>query len=313
MTLKLQNAALLFSLVKGANGFLSHPSTTVRISASDFRLPYTHGDTTLEDTFSILSMSELKHLLSERGVDFRDCVDKRDLLERLRRTSVEDGAEPFTMPPLRSAALFSQEESLISTFKAVSPSVANIQTQGGGPQEQRKDLNMPGMEFPEGTGSGFLWDNSGHVVTNYHVVSGGRNDGVLPSSVSVKLTGMASALDAEVIGVDAELDLALLKLKNVDSLELPNPIPIGQSNDLQVGQSVMAIGNPFGLDDTLTTGVISALGRDIDGIGGRPIGGCIQTDAAINPGMYFSRYCTKDIYFENFRVPNLILFQLSKF
>merc|ERR1711908_191766 len=83
-------------------------------------------------------------------------------------------------------------------------------------------------------------------------------------------------------GIEPEKDLAVLRLR--DRSNLPRPIDVGTSNDLQVGQSVLAIGNPFGLDDTLTTGVASAVGRDVDGIGGRPIKGCIQTDAAINPG-----------------------------
>merc|ERR1712125_168968 len=96
---------------------------------------------------------------------------------------------------------------------------------------------------------------------------------------------MADALDAKIVGVEPEKDLAVVKIEDKAALRnLPRPIDIGTSNDLQVGQSVMAIGNPFGLDYTLTTGVVSALGRDVDGIGGRPIKGCIQTDAAINPG-----------------------------
>ena len=93
---------------------------------------------------------------------------------------------------------------------------------------------------------------------------------------------MADAREADVIGYEPEKDLAVLKLR--DTRQLPRPIDVGSSNDLQVGQSVLAIGNPFGLDDTLTTGVVSALGRDLDGVGGRPIRNCIQTDAAINPG-----------------------------
>ena len=88
-------------------------------------------------------------------------------------------------------------------------------------------------------------------------------------------------LTAKIVGYEPENDIAVLK---IPSSNLPTPIAIGSSNDLQVGQNVLAIGNPFGLDYTLTTGVVSALGRDVDGIGGRPIKGCIQSDAAINPG-----------------------------
>lgn len=102
----------------------------------------------------------------------------------------------------------------------------------------------------------------------------------------VKLANMAEALEAEIVGVEPEKDLAVLRIvqKGPNQNRLPSPIDVGTSNDLQVGQSVLAIGNPFGLDDTLTTGVVSALGRDVNGIGGRPIHGCVQTDAAINPG-----------------------------
>ena len=92
---------------------------------------------------------------------------------------------------------------------------------------------------------------------------------------------MTEAYDAMVVGVEPEKDLAVLKLRGVP---LPKPIDVGTSNDLMVGQTVLAIGNPFGLDYTLTTGVVSALGRDVQGPGGRPIKGCIQTDASINPG-----------------------------
>jgi S1-C subfamily serine protease len=176
--------------------------------------------------------------------------------------------------------LSDHEISLIETFKRVSPSVANIKTTTV--VQARQGFSLRSLEVPQGTGSGFLWDEKGHVVTNYHVVTSGRKDGRLPSSVKVKLAGMSEALDADVVGVEPEKDIAVLKVRNTRNL--PRPIDVGTSNDLQVGQSVLAVGNPFGLDDTLTTGIVSALGRDVDGIGGRPIHGCIQTDAAINPG-----------------------------
>ena len=86
---------------------------------------------------------------------------------------------------------------------------------------------------------------------------------------------------ATIVGYEPEKDLAVLR---ISSRNLPSPIDVGSSHDLVVGQNVLAIGNPFGLDYTLTTGVVSALGRDVDGIGGRPIKGCIQSDASINPG-----------------------------
>lgn len=120
---------------------------------------------------------------------------------------------------------------------------------------------------------------SGHIVTNYHVIAPAMNKGHL---IKVKLQGMP-ALSATIVGVEPEKDLAVLK---ISARNLPMPIDIGCSHDLMVGQNVLAIGNPFGLDYTLTSGIVSALGRDVDGIGGRPIKGCIQSDAAINPGSY---------------------------
>ena len=107
-------------------------------------------------------------------------------------------------------------------------------------------------------------------------VIAGRGGGGTPSRVTVKLSGMSQAIEADVVGVEPEKDIAVLRVKDLSNL--PAPIDVGTSSDLQVGQSVLAIGNPFGLDDTLTTGVVSALGRDLDGVGGRPIRGCIQTD-----------------------------------
>lgn len=149
---------------------------------------------------------------------------------------------------------------------------------------------MPGAkqsEFPAGAGSGFVWDAEGHIVTNYHVVAGtpagmpgrGRQ---LPRRVHVSLQGSADQVEATVVGFEADKDLAVLK---IDPSALPlKPLEVASSSELRVGQNVLAIGNPFGLDYTLTQGIVSALGRDIDGYGGRPIKDCIQTDASINPG-----------------------------
>jgi len=230
----------------------------------------------VNDTFDSLSVTELKKLLSERGVDFRDCLEKRDLIDRLKNSKASSGRQPSK--PLMD--LSAHEQSLIETFKRVSPCVANIKTTTV--VQAQDGLRLRSLEVPQGTGSGFLWDDKGHVVTNYHVISAGRKNGALPSSVKVKLAGMAEVLDADIVGFEPEKDIAVLKVR--DRRNLPRPIDVGTSNDLQVGQSVLAVGNPFGLDDTLTTGIVSALGRDVDGIGGRPIHGCIQTDAAINPG-----------------------------
>lgn len=228
--------------------------------------------------FEKLSVSELKRLLMERGVDFRDCLEKRDLIERLE-SSLANGVSPSS-PIYTDTGLTENENRVIRTFKRVSPSVAFIQTTSV--IQTLQGMRLRGLEVPSGSGSGFLWDSKGHVVTNYHVIVGGQRNNPLPKTVKVKLSNMAEARDAIVVGVEPEKDLAVLKL--VSTEKLPPPIDVGTSNNLQVGQSVLAIGNPFGLDDTLTMGIVSALGRDVDGIGGRPIKGCIQTDAAINPG-----------------------------
>jgi S1-C subfamily serine protease len=130
------------------------------------------------------------------------------------------------------------------------------------------------LEIPQGSGSGIIWDRQGHIVTNFHVVYGA-------DSIEVVLSDQSSH-QAQVIGVDPDHDLAVLRIRTTD--KSLSPIQVGNSQDLLVGQKVLAIGNPFGLDHTLTTGVVSALGRTIKSINERTIEGVIQTDAAINPG-----------------------------
>ncbi len=130
------------------------------------------------------------------------------------------------------------------------------------------------QQVPRGTGTGFVWDRDGHIVTNFHVIQGG-------SAARVTLADQTS-FDARLVGAFPDRDLAVLKI-DAPADKLP-PIPLGSSRDLQVGQRVLAIGNPFGLDQTLTTGVVSALNREIDSFNNRTIRGVVQTDAAINPG-----------------------------
>lgn len=142
-------------------------------------------------------------------------------------------------------------------------------------QLKRDFWSARATEVPAGSGSGFIWDKKGHIVTNYHVVQGG-------SSFSVTLYNQKK-YSAEVVGVEPKKDIAVLKI-NAPAQELT---PIQVPNDdyqLQVGQKTIAIGNPFGLDHTLTTGIVSALGREMAGIGGVTIRDMIQTDAAINMG-----------------------------
>ncbi|HEX2493574.1 MAG TPA: trypsin-like peptidase domain-containing protein, partial [Steroidobacter sp.] len=130
------------------------------------------------------------------------------------------------------------------------------------------------MTVPRGTGSGFIWDEEGHVVTNLHVIAGA-------AEANVRL---ADGRDyaASLVGASPTHDIAVLRIRV--PVNPPTPIPIGSSADLQVGQKVFAIGNPFGLDWTLTTGIVSALDRSLTGEDGGVIQHLVQTDAAINPG-----------------------------
>ena len=258
----MMRSLLFFLLVGHGAAFLTPTSPYLTRSSNNHVLRMSSPSSNDKDAFSSLSVSELKRLLIERGVDFRDCLEKRDLVDRLQNSP------PTVEPVVNGDRLTEDENRLIQTFKRVSPSVAYIQTS----VQQARGFSFQPTEVPAGTGSGFLWDNRGHVVTNYHVVAA---SGPMGGVVKVKLQGMAQARDAIVVGMEPEKDIAVLKLKDVSNL--PKPIDVGTSNDLQVGQSVLAIGNPFGLDDTLTKGILSALGRDVPGVGGRPIRGCLQT------------------------------------
>jgi S1-C subfamily serine protease len=173
-------------------------------------------------------------------------------------------------PVAARGPLLPEEQRAISIFQEARASVVYITT-----LVSRTDFfTLKVFEIPQGTGSGFIWDDAGHIVTNFHVVYEAQN-------VQVTLSD-SSIFKAEVVGVAPDKDLAVLRIK-APREKLP-PISIGTSSDLKVGQSVYAIGNPFGLDQTLTTGIISALGREIESLTRRPIQGVIQTDAAINPG-----------------------------
>ena len=135
-------------------------------------------------------------------------------------------------------------------------------------------MTMDVSEIPQGTGSGIIWDQDGHIVTNFHVVASGDR-------ASVTLND-GTTYPATIVGTAPDKDLAILHIDAPPQKLLP--LPIGQSANLKVGQKVLAIGNPFGLDQTLTTGVISGLGREIKSVTNRPISDVIQTDASINPG-----------------------------
>ncbi|MEY4583120.1 MAG: hypothetical protein RL701_7823 [Pseudomonadota bacterium] len=162
------------------------------------------------------------------------------------------------------------EKARIALFERTWRSVVHITTLAIRSDPFR--LNV--LEVPSGTGSGFVWDNLGHIVTNYHVIKGA-------SHARVTLADHRT-LEAQLVGVSPRNDLAVLRVVGLPA-NLP-ALPLGTSHDLVVGQDVIAIGSPFGFDYTLSTGVISGLGREIQGAGGLPILGAIQTDAAINPG-----------------------------
>jgi S1-C subfamily serine protease len=139
---------------------------------------------------------------------------------------------------------------------------------------QRDPWSFNLFEAPQGSGTGFVWNKQGHIVTNFHVVYGAN-------SITVTLADRTE-YKATLIGADPDHDVAVLQIRTTE--EALSPLTVGTSNDLRVGQKVLAIGNPFGLDHTLTTGVVSALGRTIKSLSNRTIEGVIQTDAAINPG-----------------------------
>jgi S1-C subfamily serine protease len=164
----------------------------------------------------------------------------------------------------------SEEETRgIEIFRRASASVVYITTTA-----LRRDFFFDAFQIPQGSGSGFFWDDRGHVVTNFHVIEGANR-------FSVTLADRTD-WDAELVGIAPEKDLAVLKI-NAPPERLVSLTP-GSSDALMVGQKVLAVGNPFGLDQTLTVGVVSALGRELRSPAGRAIHDVIQTDAAINPG-----------------------------
>ena len=173
-------------------------------------------------------------------------------------------------PVMARGDLADDEQATIELFRQASKSVVFINTF----RQNGFSFSPNPTEIPRGSGSGFLWDDDGHVVTNFHVIQGAN-------AAKVTLADQSS-WDAVLVGAEPNKDIAVLKIKaDPDALRA---LPIGTSNDLQVGQKVFAIGSPFGLDQTLTTGVISGLGREIESVTQHPIKGVIQTDAAINPG-----------------------------
>ena len=177
---------------------------------------------------------------------------------------------PASRPVTPRGSLLPTEQATVDLFEKARTSVVYISTQTQVMDRWTRNV----FNVPRGTGSGFIWDANGHIVTNRHVVAGA-------SAARVRLSD-GRDLDASLVGVSAAHDLAVLKVR---LSSLPAALPLGSSADLRVGQSTFAIGNPFGLDWTLTTGIVSALDRSLPTEDGRSlIEHLIQTDAAINPG-----------------------------
>jgi S1-C subfamily serine protease len=182
------------------------------------------------------------------------------------------GQDPSAAPRAVTSrgSLAEDEKTTIAIFREASPSVVHITTL----TVRQDSFSLNVQQIPSGTGSGFIWDQNGHVVTNYHVIQGA-------DAARVTLADHSS-WSARLVGAYPDKDLAVLVIDAPK--ERLHPLAVGTSHDLLVGQKVLAIGNPFGLDQTLTTGIISALGREIESVNRRAIKNMIQTDAAINPG-----------------------------
>ena len=173
-------------------------------------------------------------------------------------------------PKLFAGELLEAENRVINVYKETVPSVVNVAN-----IKYADSFFYGKVEVPQGMGTGFIWDDKGHIVTNFHVVQGGN-------SFLVTFHNDKKQYKAEVVGLAPKQDIAVLKLS-----ELPDklvPIKKGSSSILQVGQMALALGNPYGFDHSISKGIISALGRKIDGIGGVKIHDMIQTDTAINQG-----------------------------
>ncbi|KAL6333691.1 hypothetical protein AAG906_028877 [Vitis piasezkii] len=203
----------------------------------------------------------------------------------------------FSFTPAFSSAIAQQEqdqfqqdeERVVHLFQDTSPSVVFIKdleiVKSPTSSSNESMLNENENTKVEGTGSGFIWDKFGHIVTNYHVVAKLATDtsGLQRCKVYlVDAKGNSFSREAKIIGYDPAYDLAVLKV-DIEGNEL-KPVVLGTSRDIRVGQSCFAIGNPYGYENTLTTGVVSGLGREIPSPNGKAIQGAIQTDAAINSG-----------------------------
>ena len=190
--------------------------------------------------------------------------------ESSTRISAVAGSQTVEVAPVGPSAFLEDESNTMAVYEAAAPATVFV-TQ----QPLRRSWGMQSIEVPAGSGTGFVWDKEGHIVTNYHVVAGG-------SSFTITLENQRT-YDAVLVGGAPRRDIAVLKIDApADDL-----VPVRRPDDayrLRVGQKTVAIGSPFELDHTLTTGVVSALGREVPGFGKVTIPDMIQTDASINPG-----------------------------
>ena len=184
--------------------------------------------------------------------------------------SILKAEDRIAVPQEDSAFYTDDERNNIAVFEAASPSVVFVTNT----QLRRQRFSLNVMEIPRGSGTGLIWDDSGLIVTNFHVVYGANK-------ITITLQSNRS-YEATVVGTAPEKDIALLKIDAPEEDLIA--LPLGDSASLAVGRKVLAIGNPFALDTTLTVGVVSALGREIKSLNNRTIKDVIQTDAAINPG-----------------------------
>ncbi len=227
-------------------------------------------------TFSAVTktaLSTLGFLLVAMSCDLRrksDSLGPAPLTAAPLASSSAAPLLPTDLPPLSPEARTEDEKNTIAVFRAAARSTVFV-------TQQRTMVDYYGnQEVAKGSGSGFVWDRDGHVVTNFHVVQDA-------SMLSVTLQDHRT-FPAQVVGVEPRKDIAVLSIKAPADALFPIQLPPEKARRLEVGQKAVAIGNPFGLDQTLTTGVVSAIGREVMGIGGVSIRDMVQTDAAINPG-----------------------------
>ena len=195
--------------------------------------------------------------------------------------------EEVTPPVAPAGPLTPREQAVVDVFDRVNPGVVTI---FDSTVPARVPAGPSSIEQAEGNGSGFVWDTEGHIVTNYHVLGNALSGAAGKLGPSAKIAtvfllnsdGYQQAFDGYLVGADKARDLAVVKVNAPKSIL--RPIPVGNASSLRIGQTVLAIGAPFGFEHSLALGVVSALGRGFQSQTGSTIGGGIQTDAAINPG-----------------------------